>query len=109
MARLGYITRGAVMFAFFGPEIMNFAGYHMVTSGLSCNWITTKEHCLEAARTLGLSDTIVHSGSWSHRPPGCWMHEGYGLHFNTNTGSTSNCGYSDDTATKPNCICKDTG
>ena len=81
--------------------------YIQVTSGSTCNRVTSKEECEEAARQLGLSDTEAHEGSWTWWVPHCsfyhssWSNRGY-LYFNNNGDEDLEC--NSDTKI---CICKE--
>ena len=75
----------------------------MVTSGSTCERVTTKAECEEAARQLGLSNTTAEEETVDDYPPYCYFTGGeweVWLWFNKNGSSTSQCS-SDEV-----CICK---
>ena len=72
----------------------------MVTSGSTCERVTTKAECEEAARQLGLSDTTATGEREPDYPPYCYFLDGEDLWFNRNGNSESPC-LSDEV-----CICK---
>ena len=49
------------------------AGYTRVTSGSTCDRVTSKAKCEEAARQLGLSDTTAAEETVSDWPPYCYF------------------------------------
>ena len=68
--------------------------YKIVSSGRNCLWITTVAECETAAAALGFTSTVASSsGTMSPRPPGCRdSGSGTNLWFNTDLGSTADCG-----------------
>ena len=76
--------------------------YKWVKSGLSCNRITSKEECENAASELGHSDTTADTISESSYPPYCSSYHG-ALKWNTLTSSSYECD-SDD-----HCLCASAG
>lgn len=83
------------------------AAYHLKTSGLCADPITTQAECEQAARFLKLGDIIadiLQSVSYDAYAPYCSQHNyrntnGVHLYFNSGT-STSNCGIDDE------CLCR---
>ena len=71
-----------------------------VTSGSSCERITTKEDCETAARELGLSDAEADVNDDASYPPYCYFHKSGHLIFNTNGQATAPC------SDLRSCICK---
>ena len=74
--------------------------YINVTSGSTCERITSKAECEEAATQLGFADNQAseENTSW---PPFCYFYDGQSLWFNKNENSTSNCNSHNRI-----CICK---
>ena len=88
----------------FSNELINFntGGYIRVTIGSTCQRITSREECEEAAAQLGLSDTEASEEYVSDWPPYCYIYEGDSLYYNTNGNATSQCN-----TIKRVCICKE--
>ena len=80
----------------------NVGGYIRVTSGSTCERVTSKAECEEAARQLGLSDTVALEESKSNWPPYCYVNIN-ALYFNINGTATSHCN-----SNSRICICKET-
>lgn len=77
------------------------SGYSIKTEGICEAYITTEAECLVAATALGLGTTDVSSHSWLYYARGCFSNSaGSDVYFNTNTGSSADCGSSGY-----NCIC----
>lgn len=74
--------------------------YTNVTMGSSCERITTKEDCEDAARELRLSDTTAWEETNAKWPPGCYVNVKY-LYFNKNSSATTKCN-----SLNMVCICK---
>jgi len=74
--------------------------YIIVLSGSTCERVTSKEECQEAARQLGLSDTTANEEAEYNYPPYCYFYDGFSLYFNKQLNSETVC--SPDNA----CICK---
>ena len=75
--------------------------YTMVTSGSTCERVTSKAECEEAARQLGLSDTTADDDGQdgvNYDPPFCYFESG-SLKFNSLATNTGPCTTSDQ------CIC----
>ena len=89
------------------PNVINFSaqgGYEIVTSGSTCERITTKANCEEAAKQLDLQP--IDEYDWNTVAPYCnyEMKDGkYNgrLYFNSQFNSTAECG-----SEIFNCICK---
>ena len=77
-------------------------GYIKVTSGSTCDRITSKAECQEAARKLGLANTVAFEMTNSHWPPYCFFNKGQSLWYNNNANAASKCNK------KKVCICKET-
>ena len=79
-------------------------GYTRVTSGSTCERITSKAECEKAARKLGLSDTTASKVNKVLEPPYCFFKKGAfrGLYFNSNGNSNGQC------QNIRVCICKET-
>ena len=74
--------------------------YAMVSSGSTCQRVTSKAECEEAARQLGLIDTGASELSNSEFPAYCYYKPAEEhLYFNTNTDNTL-C------TSERNCLCK---
>lgn len=83
----------------------NTIGYRLVTSGRSCNRITSSYECGSAARAIGLSDTTASDDGQSGvscDPPYCY-YEGGSLKFNSNGTNTGACSSTDK------CLCSGQG
>jgi len=74
--------------------------YIIVTSGSTCERVTSKEECEEAARQLGLSDTTAAEETSYSYPPYCYFYNGSSLYFNNQLNSDTVCSSYDP------CICK---
>ena len=74
--------------------------YTMVTSGSTCERVTSKAECEEAARQLGLSDTTATKENEHDNPPYCYFLFGEDLCFNRNGNPGSPC------SSEEACICK---
>ena len=83
-------------------SIFNLGGYIRVTSGSTCERVTSKTECEEAARQLGLSDTVASEETKSNWPPYCYLNIN-ALYFNINGNTTSHCN-----SNSRICICKET-
>ena len=81
----------------------NIKEYTRVTSGSTCERVTTMAECEEAARKLGLSDTTAREESVSDYPPYCYFYKGRLLWFNNNANANEPCN-SDSKV----CICQET-
>ena len=74
--------------------------YAMVSSGSTCERVTSKAECEEAARQLSLMDTSAYELSDSNYPAYCYYKPSdEELYFNSNTDNT-NC------TSERNCLCK---
>ena len=76
------------------------SSYDLVTSGSSCERITSKDDCELAAEELGLDDTTAGEETESDYPPYCYLTFDGDLWFNNNGDSTAECTQSS------RCICK---
>lgn len=76
--------------------------YIKVTSGSSCIRVTSKAECEEAARQLGLSDTLATEEEKSNWPPHCYFNKEKSLYYNKRSDSARDCNSHTRT-----CICKD--
>ena len=56
--------------------------YTTDTSGHTCNRVTSKAECEEAAIKLGVSDTVADEEATSGYPPYCYFQPGLNLFFN---------------------------
>ena len=74
--------------------------YINVTSGSTCERITSKAECEEAATQLGFADNRA-SEENTEWPPFCYFYNGQSLWFNKNENSTSHCNSHNKI-----CICK---
>ena len=81
----------------------NLMEYTRVTSGSTCERVTTKTECEEAARQLGLSDTTAREETASSYPPYCYFYKGKSLWFNNDSNADPQCN-SDSKV----CICQET-
>ena len=75
--------------------------YNIVTSGSTCNKITTSAECVQAATELGLKDPVHSSWSESSKAEGCICNYGGTVCGFNSYGSGQACGYN-----SYNCICK---
>ena len=71
------------------------AGYTRVTSGSTCDRVTSKAKCEEAARQLGFSDTEASTETATDYPPYCYFWDGQSLYFNDNGNSVHECNSND--------------
>ena len=89
------------------PPALTSADYSMITSGSSCERVTTKAECELAAGQLGLDATTADEETESDYPPYCYSVSGESgvrhLWFNNYGDSTSQC------TEYENCICKTGG
>ena len=76
-------------------------GYVKVTSGSTCERITSKTECEEAARQLGESDTEASEETSTGYPPYCYLYQASSLYMNNDGNSATECSSSNV------CICKD--
>ena len=74
--------------------------YTMVWSGSTCERVTSKAECEEAASQLGLSDTTASVETTGGYPPYCYLFYGDDLYFNNDGNSRTECSSRDP------CICK---
>ena len=72
----------------------------MVSSGSTCERVTSKAECEDAASKLGLSDTTAWEETESGYPPYCYFYDGAYLYFNKNGNSGTQC------SSHGACICK---
>ena len=83
--------------------------YTGVTSGSTCERVTSKADCEQAARQLGLSVTVAKVVTESDWPPNCYFYNGdsHGngktLYFNNDHNAASECNPGSRV-----CICKKT-
>ena len=69
-----------------------YSEYVIIESGRTCNRITTKEECEQAAQLLGFSGTTAAVQSNGHSPSHChWWTGGPALIFNTNFAAGYDC------------------